>query len=178
MWRYPSRSAASTAAVVSSGGLWKTPSPRAGISTPLFSFRAGVVAGLMALWSSQVVSLKAPAGRRRSLGPGRLAARLRLGPLRRRPAGQEVQCLLGGRAGLGGVERHAETLVGVEAQRLVAELDLTDDGVVQTLAARPVEAHVVRRPAHTELVAAGGQLADEVLEVAVVRVAAGVRAQV
>ena len=32
-------SAASTAARVSSGGVWKTPSPRAGISTPLFSFR-------------------------------------------------------------------------------------------------------------------------------------------
>jgi len=35
--RYPTLSAVSTAAAVSSGGLWKTPRPSAGIRTPLFS---------------------------------------------------------------------------------------------------------------------------------------------
>src|SRR6266511_5578917 len=35
MWRYPASSAARTASRVSSGGVWKTPRPSAGISTPL-----------------------------------------------------------------------------------------------------------------------------------------------
>ena len=48
---------------------------------------------------------------------------------------------------------------------------------MQALGARPVKAHVVRRPADAELVAARRQLADQVLEVAVVRVAPGLRAQ-
>src|SRR3954447_5986415 len=47
MCRYPASSAAATADVVSSGGLWKTPRPRAGISMSLLSFRAGVVAGVI-----------------------------------------------------------------------------------------------------------------------------------
>jgi hypothetical protein len=50
--------------------------------------------------------------------------------------------------------------------------------VVQALGAGQVEAHVVRRPAHAELVAARGQLADEVLQTTVVGIAPGVRAQV
>src|SRR6266536_4442343 len=37
MWRYPESSAAWTASRVSSGGVWKTPRPSAGISTPLLS---------------------------------------------------------------------------------------------------------------------------------------------
>src|SRR5436190_10148250 len=41
--RYPSAIAVSTAAIVSSGGLWKTPSPRTGIATPLFSVKVGGV---------------------------------------------------------------------------------------------------------------------------------------
>jgi hypothetical protein len=39
MCRYPTSSADATAARVSSGGVWKTPSPRAGIVTPLFRVR-------------------------------------------------------------------------------------------------------------------------------------------
>jgi hypothetical protein len=35
--------AALTAAVVSSGGAWNTPSPIAGISTPLFNVSVGVM---------------------------------------------------------------------------------------------------------------------------------------
>src|SRR6266566_1627070 len=35
MWRYPAPSAALTASRVSSGGVWNTPRPSAGISTPL-----------------------------------------------------------------------------------------------------------------------------------------------
>src|ERR1044071_6061909 len=43
MCRYPADRAASTASRVSSGGVWKTPSPMAGRSTPLFSVRVGTV---------------------------------------------------------------------------------------------------------------------------------------
>ena len=43
MCRYPTSSAASTAAVVSSGGVWNTPKPMAGISTPLLSVIDGTV---------------------------------------------------------------------------------------------------------------------------------------
>src|SRR6201996_8745651 len=39
MSRYPVCSAVCTASVVSSGGVWNTPKPRAGISTPLFKVR-------------------------------------------------------------------------------------------------------------------------------------------
>src|SRR3954452_5172484 len=100
MCRYPALSAAATAAVVSSGGLWKTPRPRAGISTSLLSFRAGVVAGDI-LWSSRSGDLCAPrvSGAAGVLG---LAGFARQEPLGRigcgRPAGQQVQRLLGRRA--------------------------------------------------------------------------------
>ena len=40
-----------------------------------------------------------------------------------------------------------------------------------------VEAYVVRRPAGTELVAAHGQLADEIGQAVVVRIASGLSAQ-
>src|SRR5439155_24988514 len=45
MCRYPAPSAARTASRVSSGGVWKTPSPRAGISTPLL--RVMIVVGAL-----------------------------------------------------------------------------------------------------------------------------------
>src|SRR3954462_14599301 len=41
--RYPLPFAASTARTVSAGGLWNTPSPKAGMMTPLFNVRFGVV---------------------------------------------------------------------------------------------------------------------------------------
>src|SRR3954463_4147821 len=180
MCRYPALSAAATAAAVSSGGLWKTPRPRAGISTSLLSFRAGGVAGVILGSSRSVMSVCAPGAPRRPgvLGLAGLAAREPLGRVRcGRPAGQQVKRLLGRRADLGGVERQAQPLVGVEGERLVTELQLADDRVMQALAARPVEAHVVRRPTDAELVAARRELADEVLKVAVVGVAAGLWAQ-
>jgi hypothetical protein len=106
------------------------------------------------------------------------AAQARLGHVRCcGPAGQQVEGLLGGRAGLGGVQRHAQAVVGVDRQRLVAELDLADERVMQALAAGPVEAHVVRGPADAERLAARRELPDQVLQVAVVRVVTGLRAQ-
>src|SRR4051812_7833282 len=41
MGRYPVAGAVSTAAAVCAGGVWKTPKPRAGISTPLFRVMVG-----------------------------------------------------------------------------------------------------------------------------------------
>src|SRR3954453_22720995 len=124
MCRYPLSSAASTAAVVSSGGLWNTPRPRAGIVTPLFSVRAGVVAGVIVLWSSRVGCSRVC---RRGGGGGGCLVPAALGRFRRRrPTCQQVERLLRRRAGFGGVERQPQAVVGVERQRLVAELELAD----------------------------------------------------
>src|SRR3954447_3067752 len=116
MCRYPASSAAATADVVSSGGLWKTPRPRAGISTLLLSFRAGVVAGVI-LRSSRSVGarMRLVCPRRRAvLGLARFSAQAPLGRSGGgRPAGQQVQCLLGRRANLSRVERQTQPLVGV-----------------------------------------------------------------
>ena len=59
----------------------------------------------------------------------------------------------------------------------VGEGEVADDGVVVALVAGLVGADVVRGPAGAEGVALGGELADEVGEVAVVWVAAGFGAQ-
>ena len=72
----------------------------------------------------------------------------------------------------------AQAVVGAELHRLVAEVEVADDRVVDALGAGAVEAHVVRRPADAELVAARRQLADQVGQLAVVGVAAGLGAQV
>ena len=66
---------------------------------------------------------------------------------------------------------------GAELHRLVPQVELTDDRMLDLLRARVVEAHVVRGPADAELVAACGELANEVGEALVVRVATGSGAQ-
>ena len=141
--------------------------------TPLFERQGRGRCRIIVVGPSRVVGFGARGASARPLG-----AEAGLGRVgRRRPAGQQVERLLGGGPGLGGVERQAQAVVGVERQRLVAELQLTDDRVQQALGARAVKAHVVRRPAHAELLAARRQLADQVLEAAVIRVAPGLRAQ-
>ena len=67
--------------------------------------------------------------------------------------------------------------VGGQVERFVAEGEVTDDRVVEPLGAGAVELDVVGGPADAELVAAGGELADEVGQAAVVGVAAGFGAQ-
>jgi hypothetical protein len=57
--------------------------------------------------------------------------------------------------------------------RLVAEVEVADDRMVNPLGAGAVEAHVVRGPAGAELVAGGRELPDEVRQAAVVWVATG-----
>src|SRR3954452_25277418 len=97
MCREPASRAAATAEVVSSGGLWKTTRPRAGISTSLLSFRAGVVAGVI-LGSSRSVDVLARLVRPRQRGVLVLARFAAQEPFGRigcgSPAGEQVQCLL------------------------------------------------------------------------------------
>jgi hypothetical protein len=67
--------------------------------------------------------------------------------------------------------------VGGQVERFVGEGELADDRVVEAFDAGAVELDVVGGPPHAELVAAGGELADEVGQTSVVGVAAGFGAQ-
>jgi hypothetical protein len=64
--------------------------------------------------------------------------------------------------------------VGRELHHLEGQGEVADDGLMEALGAGLVQAHVVRGPAGAELLAARGELADEVGQVAVVWVAAGI----
>src|SRR3984957_9380185 len=64
MWRYPAPSAAATALRVSSGGVWKTPRPIEGSSTPLFRAMFGTSCAMAVL----LRMLLPPAGLRRQFG--------------------------------------------------------------------------------------------------------------
>ena len=66
--------------------------------------------------------------------------------------------------------------LGGDGELLVGEGELADHGVVEPLGAGAVGAHVVRAPEAAEGLAARGELADEVLQPLVVRVAAGLGA--
>ena len=99
-------------------------------------------------------------------------------PVRRRarcgrPAGQEVKGTLRGRTGLGGVGEDPLTGVTGEFKGFVSEAKSADDRVMETFCAGAVELHVVSGPADPELLTAGRQLADQVGETSVVRVAPG-----
>ena len=93
------------------------------------------------------------------------------------PAGEQVQGVLGGGPGLGGVGEQALAGVGGQWEGLEGQVEVADDGVVEEFDAAGVDADVVGGPAAAELVAAGGELPDQVGEVAVVGVAAGFGAQ-
>ncbi len=95
----------------------------------------------------------------------------------RGPACEEVERLGGLRAGLGGVGEDGETAVSGQLQHLVGQAEVAHDRVVEVLGAGPVDAHVVRGPAGAELLAPSRELADEVRQIAVVGVPAGLRAQ-
>jgi hypothetical protein len=78
-----------------------------------------------------------------------------------------VERLLRFGARLGGVGEHGQTAVGGEFHRFVGELEVADDRVVESFGAGVVEADVVGRPFGAERFALGGELADEICEVAV-----------
>ena len=83
----------------------------------------------------------------------------RLGAVDRgRPAGQELQRLLGTRAGLGGVGEEPQPVVGGEVQPVEVQVELADDGLVEVLGTGVVEADDVAstqsRPARSRARAA------------------------
>src|SRR6478672_2422388 len=78
------------------------------------------------------------------------------------PAAEELQRVLGARAGLGGVGEERQAGVGGEVQPVEAQAELADDLMVEALGAGVVEANVVLGPAGAERLALGGELADEV----------------
>jgi hypothetical protein len=77
---------------------------------------------------------------------------------------------LGGRAAFGGVGHEGLADIGGEFECLVGQVEVAGEGVVEQLGAGPVGAYVVGGPSAPEVVAAGGELADQIAEVAVVGV--------
>src|SRR5271169_1948651 len=72
------------------------------------------------------------------------------------PAPEQSEGLMGAAAGLCRVDVDRESVVCRELERLVAELEIADDRVVQALGPGLVEADVVCCPTGPELGAAGG----------------------
>jgi hypothetical protein len=93
------------------------------------------------------------------------------------PAGEEVERVLGWGVGFGGVGEKCQSAVGREFHGLEGQVQVADDWVVELLGPGAVEADVVVGPAGAEGLAAGGQLADEVAQIPIVGVAAGLGAQ-
>src|SRR6476620_1747470 len=87
-------------------------------------------------------------------------------------AGEQVERVVGWRPGCGNVDEQALALVG-HREGLVREVEVTHHGVVQSFGAGGVDADVVAGPAGAELLTARREFADEVGQVAVVGVAAG-----
>jgi hypothetical protein len=75
------------------------------------------------------------------------------------------------------VDGEGEAGFGSHLQALVGEGDISDCLVVEVLGAGAVVADVVGAPAGAEVVVAGGEFADEVVQLLVVGVAAGLGAQ-
>src|SRR5687768_543011 len=91
--------------------------------------------------------------------------------------GEKGQRLLRGRARLGGEGDQSLTGAGCELHPLVREGEVAYDRMVELLGAGGVPADVVGGPQGAELLAAGGQLPDELGQLPVVRVAAGLGPQ-
>jgi hypothetical protein len=88
--------------------------------------------------------------------------------VRGRPAHEDSERVIGWRTGSGCVGHEEESPVGGECHGFVAEVEVADDGVADDLDAGAVVADVVGCPQGAEGVTAGGKLADEVGEGAVV----------
>src|SRR4051794_37388909 len=100
-----------------------------------------------------------------------VAARRHRRHVARRPARQQPEVRLRGRPRLGRVDDEGQSGLPGELGHLVLQGHLADDGVVEGFGADAVQTDVVCGPAAPEVAAAGGQLADELLQPAVVRVA-------
>ena len=86
----------------------------------------------------------------------------------RGPAGEKGHSVLGGAVGFGAVGGKGQPGVGREFHDLVGEAEVAYDWVMELFGAGSVQSHVVGGPPIAEGLAAGGQLADEVGQVAVV----------
>src|SRR3954469_19259200 len=116
-------------------------------------------------------------GVRRASWSGAVVHRCRLGLVDRgRPAGQQTQLLLRGRAWLGAVRGERQAAFGRQFHRVEGQRQLTDDRVGEPLDPGAVQPYVMPGPAGGELAATGAQLSDERGEGLVVRVAAGLGA--
>ena len=89
-----------------------------------------------------------------------------------RPRPQQGERLGGRRGRLSRVDRHRQAGFSIQRHRLVGEAEVADDLVVEPLGAGAVDAHVMAAPPPYELGAAGGQLADQVVQGLVVWIAA------
>jgi hypothetical protein len=110
-------------------------------------------------------------------GHGGVACRRNILLLRRCPARQEPESVRGGGAWFRHVDQKLPSWVRREVGALEQEVEIADDRVVEVLHPGGVTADVVGAPLRPELFAPGGELTDEVLEVLVVWVAAGLAAK-
>jgi hypothetical protein len=94
-----------------------------------------------------------------------------------RPAREEVKRLVCSRVRFRHVHEDALSRVAGKVQGFVGQSEIAHDGVVKVLHAASVEPDVVGRPADTELLAARGQLANQVSQGSVIGVSSGLGAQ-
>jgi len=78
------------------------------------------------------------------------------------PAGEQAQSVVRGGTGLGGVGEQDLAWFGGDREGFEREVKVPDDRVVDELDAGGVDPDVVGGPPDPELVAAGGQLPDQV----------------
>ena len=85
--------------------------------------------------------------------------------------------MFGGGAWFGRINRHGEPGFGDHVDALVRQRQIAHDMVMEVFCARAVVADIVGAPEAAEVLAACGQLPDEVVQTLVIRVAAGFGAQ-
>src|SRR5699024_12874334 len=90
--------------------------------------------------------------------------------------GEQTHGLLGLRAGLGRVDGEGQPVFGFHVHALVGQSHLPDHRMAEGLEPETMVADIVSAPTATELVTAGRQLTDEVVEFLVVGVPGGLGA--
>src|SRR3954464_16053637 len=88
------------------------------------------------------------------------------------PAAENAELVLGRRSRLRAVDGEGEAGVGRELHRVEGNTQLADNGMAEPLGAGVVQTDIVCCPTGAERIAAGGQFADQLGQLAVVRVAA------
>ena len=89
------------------------------------------------------------------------------------PARQQLQSVIFRAAGLRAVHHQGQPVLARQGHYLVVKRYLADDGMVQALRAVAEDVHVLSTPQDAEGVTAGGELTDQIRELAVIGVAAG-----